>query len=266
MGDLAAEAPSSAVLAEAGVNGSIAAFEVFPSPYLAVAPDGSTAAWGSTWTGAGAPGELVHAPLSGAGSPFTVPAPGNYGAAVLEDGSVLVNGLGAAAASEGPGLYLVTWDQVGQPMGVKVATNMGTASGALVVDGDVVLAGGFEGFGTTWPDGTEGNRVFALSLAALEDAAGAAQPVDVLATAETVDVPSDFARAGAGRLVVKRYDESFMLAGIDLVTWSEAGGAVTIGETTPLTTGATFRHAASLGDRFVLVHDGGYLTVEAAGD
>lgn len=263
---LSGDAVTSEVITTFDVPGSFAAYEAFAGAYLAVAPGGGLAAFGYSTAGAGAPGEVLFVPIAPNSTASAFSAPGNYGADFLDDDTLVVNGLGAAGVEDGQGVYVVALS--GAATAAKGAANMGTASGDVAVSGDLVLAGGYEGFGTTWPDGSEGNRVFQLDKGALE-AAVTGGAVDVLAGAPVIDIPSDFSFSPDGRLVLRRMDPAtFMLSGIDIASWTLDGGKVlAVDPPTPLTTSGVFPNAAELGTskRWLLQHAAGYLVVVEAG-
>lgn len=255
-----------ALLSTVDVDGSLAAFEVFPGGYLETDPTFTRAAWGYSTMGADFPGSVVVGDLV-PGDPAALDAPGNYAVAFLDEDRLLVNGLGAAGVELGQGLYLVELGP-GGPSATLVATNLGTASGDVAVHGDLVLAGGFAGFGTTWPDGSEGNRVYGLSVEALLAAASTDTPVDVFAAAPSVDIPGDFAFTPDGHVLAKTYDESYQIAGFQLIPLTVTEDGATAGPATALTVGPQFRLATPLPgtDRWALVHDAGTLVVGDAGD
>lgn len=266
IGDLGSGTIAPTAITSATADGSLDAFEIFPGGYLGTDSAATKAVFGWSAMGDGFPGTIAAAATAPGSVATTIDAPGNYAAAVLEDGRLLVNGLGAAGTADGQGLYLITNDGAA-PTAVRIVTGLGSASGDVAVDGDVVLVGGFEGFGTTWPDGAEGNRVFAFALTALLDAAGSGAPLDAQGDGQVVDIPGDFAFAPEGRILAKRYDESYMIAGFDLIPWTAADDGLSLGEPIPVTTGAFYRMAAPLPGTslWVLAHDHGLLLAELPG-
>ena len=262
-GALASEEVGGAV-----IEGSLADFTLFPGFYLEV--QGGRALFG--YTGAydpvKTPGGVVVVDLEEA-TTVVIDAPGNFDADFAGDG-VLVNGLEVAEASEGQGLYLASWDEDGGAYGAaKVVAGLGASSGALERTGaGITLAGGYAGFGTTWPDGGEGSRVYALWSDDI-DAADPASPLDAAVDGFELSIASEFTVFEPDSVVSIERDAAWEVTEIvlhSLVTGDD--GEISSEEAQVLVTGPTFDGVAKLGtsELVILRHGAGYLIVDASGE
>jgi hypothetical protein len=235
---------------------------VFPGSYLALAPSGGAAAFGYTTTAEGFAGGVFRVQRSD-GASAELDAPGNFGAAWLDDDTLLVNGLGLDGEGGEQGLYAAVFAPSGVRI-VHVASGLGVASGSVAVTSSMVLVGGyFEGFES---------RAYALARARVEAVLAGTEPtMDVAAGADTapgIDLVGGFAstfdRAGT-LLVVAEYDDAFMLTGLaghEIVSYSAEGG-LELAAPLALTRGGTFTSAHEAGaGQLLLAFGSGLLLVE----
>lgn len=156
--------------------------------YVSISPNGNAVIFGYTTFGGsagGTPGTVFDV-LTASGEATSIAAPGNFEAAWLDDGELIVNGLGLGTIEAGQGLYRAEIAPSGFVTSHLVA-NLGCFSGAVAVAPQFVLAGGFCGFGSTWPDGEEEHRIIVIPRSALSDPG--ALPLDAAEYAE-VTTPS----------------------------------------------------------------------------
>ena len=231
--------------------------EIFPGGYVAISPDEMRAIYGYTTTDAGSIGGVFDVALGG-GTATLTGANGNFDGAWLDANTYVVNGLGIEGeASEGQGLY--TRD-VSAPSVRRAVDAMGTYSGSVAISGDLVIAAGLEGFGSTWPDESEGGRLFVFSRDEILTGRATISAWDDAAA--RLEGPSIFTIVGARRLVSAVWGDAG-IAALEARALEESGGAWTLGEPEPLTTGGGFTAAVAAGeDRVLLVHGDGVLLVE----
>lgn len=191
---------------------------------------------------------------TGTGLAVQTDAPGNFGAAFLDETYYLINGLGLGTASGGQGLYRGVGGAMG---GVQVVQNLGEYSGSVALwsDEDLVLAGGAS-FGTAWADGETGNRVLVLGASAL---IAATAPIDG-ATVQQIDAPSAFELIAGPRLASVRWGASIEAIEARSIS-TDAAGDVVLAAPEDLTSGATFTGVGPAGDAIILAHGDGLLFV-----
>jgi hypothetical protein len=253
------ESPSPETVATATYDAGATGAMVFASGYVAVSPDEMRVLFGYTTTLGRFAGGVYDAELGRMTLEFA--SDGNFDAEWLDAGSFVVNGLQFDGIDGGQGLYVR--DRVRSTSRHR-ATDMGSNSGSVAVAGDVVIAGGFAGFGTTWPDGSEGGYIFVLDRAAL---VGGGPVIRAWEEARArLAGPSVFERLEDGRLAYLTYDADFAVSGIEARALRPGrGGGFELAPPEPIATGSTFTAiAAGAGDTFALVHAGGVLLVRDA--
>jgi hypothetical protein len=231
--------------------------DIFPGSYIAAGPTAVTAFGYTVLDGSGK--LYVVDRTKAAETLATVTAPGNFDAVAISDTELLINGKGLADNDAGQGLY--HYDRV-TGTSTLVADNLGVYSGWVTVHGDLVLTGGFAGFGDTWPDGSEGNKVFALSLAALYAAAASGEPVDAFGTAELFTGPSDVQLTRKGELLT--VDTNWETGDTTIAVHALTGGAApTVAKTWVLSEGAVYTSAREIPGThgFLLGFSDGYSVV-----
>lgn len=115
--------------------------QLYAGAYLASWPPAGRLAFGYTLD------DQSGAVWSGGGSttPLEIAAQGNYDAIYLDADTLLINGLGAGAASEGQGVYVFV-----AGAGRRLIKDVGTYSGFLARGDNVVYAGGFSTQNELW--------------------------------------------------------------------------------------------------------------------
>lgn len=226
---------------------------IFTGGYVAPSADGARALVGLTTSGAGFPGR-VFAVSSAGGSAFD--APGNFDAE--HDGDrALIDALGVEGNGSGHGLYAVSTG--GAPSPRTVATELGDYSASIAVTDDFVLAGGVSDFGTMWPDGSTGGRVFVLARARVEAAITSGTPIAAFSDTSIQrfdDLATTFTRVGEAIVTydydsLRRYELTF------------DGTTLTLSTPRTLAQGAVFSEALDAGTgRVLLAHASGLLLVE----
>ncbi len=247
------------------VDGSMADFTLFPGGYLEVVDGMAVFGYTGAFDPIVTPGGVVVMDLV-EGSSAVIDAPGSFDAAMWGD-SVLINGLALGEVGDGQGLYLAAWDaELGQHVGGQVATGLGASSGGLeVLDIGVTLAGGYAGFGTTWPDGGEGSRVFALWSDELGEGD---ELIDGGEQGFELSVSAEFADLGEGMVAAVERDADWAVTQIVVHELAVGDQTIAVDATWPLVTGPTFDGAERLGDSdlVALRHGAGYMIVDAFGE
>ena len=225
------------------------------STACAVDPTESAALFGYTTSELGAIGGIFDVEV-GDGSMSELEAAGNFDATWIDANRWIVNGQGLEGAKgTGQGLWLR--DREGDSS-TQLATEMGAYSGSVEVLEDVIVAGAF---GTEWPEGSPGNRIFVIDRA---EALAATAPVSAWDDAVArLEGPSGFELLSGSRIASVRYDDSFGIAAFEVRALTESGGTWTLGAPSDLTTGPDITDVVSLpGDRLLLVHANGVLIVQ----
>lgn len=226
----------------------------FASGYVAVDPTESAALFGYTTSELGAIGGIFDVEV-GDGSMSELEAAGNFDATWIDANRWIVNGQGLEGAKgTGQGLWLR--DREGDSS-TQLATEMGAYSGSVEVLEDVIVAGAF---GTEWPEGSPGNRIFVIDRA---EALAATAPVSAWDDAVArLEGPSGFELLSGSRIASVRYDDSFAIEAFEVRALTESGGTWTLGAPSDLT-GPGITDVVSLpGDRLLLVHANGVLIVQ----
>lgn len=229
----------------------------FASGYVAVDPTESSALFGYTTSELGAIGGIFDVEV-GDGSMSEHEATGNFDATWIDATRWIVNGQGLEGAKgTGQGLWL---RDRGDDSNTQLAGTIGTYSGSVETLGDVILAGGIEDFGTTWTDGSVGNRLFVIDRA---EALAATAPISAWDDALVrLEGPSVFELLSGSRIASVRYDDSFAIDAFEVRALTESGGTWTLGAPSDLT-GPGITDVVSLpGDRLLLVHANGVLIVQ----
>lgn len=166
--------PSPAVVGMAtATHGASALF--FGGGYVAASPTGASVAYGYTLDDFS--GEVFEIATAD-GAVVALDAPGNFDAAWLDADTVLVNGLGLEGAAEsGQALYAAELSG-GAAVVRQIVRGLGSASGAVEVTGDYVLAGGF--------DDAFQSHVYFLERSAVEAAAAGGPAITVDETDEVL--------------------------------------------------------------------------------
>lgn len=246
--------PIGAAMYDAGSTGAMA----FIGGYLAVSPDERRALFGYTTSTAGFLGGVFDAEIGRMTVEYQ--AAGNFDAEWVDGNRWLVNGLAFDGLDNGQGLYLRN-EAAGTSR--HRVTRMGTNSGSVAVVDDLVIAGGFTGFGSTWPDGSEGGRLFVFDRAAV---IGDGPPIPAWDEARArLEGPSVFELLSGMRLAYVTYDPmTYGVTGIEARRLTAMGRTFALGAAQPIASGPTFT-AIAAGDAgtFALVHAGGVLLVRS---
>jgi hypothetical protein len=260
--------PEFEIVSVAGVPGSIANQEVLAHNYLSVDPQHQAALYGFVKPYAqGAGGAVYRTDLNAPGaSPLTLDAPGHFDAALIDKTSLLINGWGAAGVNAGAAVYRVFFIE-GVPSSQPIITNIGIGGGMIEVHGDLVLAGGHA---DPWPTECggipvntpkQGTKVFAFSLANLEEAAGLFEQVDAFCNSQKLDLPSDLHFLPSGDLLGQDPANGQFLS---RYIWTQFNGIVLIKDVKPIALGPKILAGRGVPgtNLIVLQHQHGFLVVQ----
>ncbi len=255
-----------AILSASTVPGSVALWEVFPSPMLAVDEEGGTALWGYTATGSGTTGAVFATPIQG-GTTSTFPAVAPMGGA-LRQGAALVSAQDVSGAGVGPGLYLLN---LAGGLSTRVVLDLGSAPGHVASWNGQILLGGYA---EQWPDcgqggaPTPGDRVFEATEDGIMTAYGAGTPVSASCELPSLGLSADVRFLRDGRILERQSANGWDTDALVMHTWTrDASGAVLLGTSRVLSAGPLYRGARGVGDAglIVLQHEAGYLVVQGPG-
>ncbi|MGE0786284.1 MAG: hypothetical protein AB7S26_11395 [Sandaracinaceae bacterium] len=252
-----ASAPSPTMFASFDVAHDDMTF-LFVGELVRPSPDGMSVLVGYTLGDTSSTGELFNV-VRADGTHMAFPANGNYDAVWVDNGTVLVNGLGLGAMNNGQGLYAskitaATLDET------QVATGLGDASGSVLLTGDYLLAGGY-----SFADSA--SHVYAIGRQAVDGVLdGSRSAIDFAAegveVCPTCGLSSSFRRID-DHLVMNRYDASFMQDGILAypITGFDATTGLALGDEEEWVTDGTFTSAFETHDGVLLRFAGGLLLV-----
>jgi hypothetical protein len=225
---------------------ALPAAKVFASGYLARSPSGALFAAGYTEDITYDGGLFIGA--KGATPKQLDKAKGNFDALFLDEGTLLINGVGLGAAQEGQGVYL--WREGAAPR--RLVKDLGTMSGHLALAPGALFAGGYF---------ADGNKLYAFSLAEVKAAIASGKALSAASDGDLVYAGGALGVATLGEelAIVKMNATTFAAEELVLLPATVAGDKVTAG--TPRTLVAPGGGVVIDG----IAGDGGALAISFAG-